>query len=121
MVSGTPLRGFPETTDKNGGEARLYIHIESKFEEDFAERIFTYHYRLFDRYKQPLISLVVLGDNDEKWRPQHYGYELAGCRLSFDFPVVKLLDYKEKWAELEQSKNPFSIIVRTGTGNTLVA
>jgi len=100
---------------KKGGEARLYIHIEiqSKFEEDFAERIFTYHYRLFDRYKQPLISLVVLGDNDKKWRPQHYGYELAGCRLSFEFPVVKLLDYQEKWAELEQSKNPFSIIVRT--------
>jgi hypothetical protein len=100
---------------KNGKEAKLYIHIEvqGQVEENFAERIFVYHYRLFDRYQQPLISLVVFGDDDEDWQPHSYGYELAGCRLSFEFPFVKLLDLKDKWDELEKSTNPFSIVVRT--------
>jgi hypothetical protein len=102
---------------KTGLEAKLYIHIEvqGQFEENFAERIFVYHYRLFDRYKQPLISLVVFGDEEEDWQPNFYGYELAGCRLSFEFPTTKLLDFKDekKWAELEKSNNPFSIVVRT--------
>jgi hypothetical protein len=38
-------------------------------------------------------------------------YELFNCRVSLDFPVVKLLDYREKQAELEASPNPFAIVV----------
>jgi hypothetical protein len=41
----------------------------------------------------------------------HYHYENFGCQLHFDFPIIKLIDYKEK--KLENIKNPFAIITRT--------
>lgn len=36
-----------------------------------------------------------------------------GQQVGIAFPVVKLLDYETQWSELEQSSNPFAIIVMT--------
>ena len=100
---------------KNGKDALLYIHIEVQAhkEEDFPERIFIYHYRLYDRYGRRVISLAILGDSNKDWKPKSYGYKLMGCSLSFRFPIVKLTDYKDKEKMLEKSNNPFAIVVRT--------
>ena len=99
---------------KNGPEIVLYIHIEvqSQKESNFPSRVFTYHYRLYDRYGPYVTSLVILGDEHEYWRPRSYHYETAGTELSFCFPMVKLLDYQDKWEELENSRNPFAMVVR---------
>ncbi|MCP4695433.1 MAG: cytosolic protein, partial [Gammaproteobacteria bacterium] len=95
---------------RNGKTAWVCAHVEvqGQFERNFNERMFVYHYRIFDRNKQQVISLAVLGDEQKNWRPDRYGYKLGGCKLSFRFPVVKLLDYKDKWDELEKDNSPFS-------------
>jgi len=100
---------------KNGQEAFLYIHIEvqGQFEENFAQRMFVYNYRLYDRYGQPILSLAIIGDKQEDWYPKRYSHAIDGCRVLFDFPIVKLWDYRKKWPKLEKSRNPFSIVVRT--------
>jgi hypothetical protein len=97
---------------KNGQAALLYIHVEvqSQVEDDFNKRMFIYHYRLYDRYQQPILSLAILGDDREDWRPDGFGYEVLGCYISFYFPTVKLLDYQEKLEELKPSRNPFAIV-----------
>ncbi len=98
---------------KTGQKAVLYIHIEvqSQYDANFSQRMFIYHYRLFDRYQLPVVSLAVLGDDDPKWKPNQYQYENFGCKLCFDFPNIKLLNYKQE--DLLQNKNPFAIITRT--------
>ncbi|MEW6494253.1 MAG: transposase [Cyanobacteriota bacterium] len=96
-----------------GEEAWVLVHIEvqSQEESDFAERMYVYNYRCFDRYRQPVISLAVLGDERAAWRPSFYGYALGGCEVSLKFPVAKLLDYETQWQSLEESTNPFAVIV----------
>lgn len=96
----------------NGGEDWVYIHIEvqGRRDEDFAKRMFTYHYRLFDRYERPLASLAVLADSRPGWRPTRYAYELFGSRIQLDFPTVKLLDYEPELESLLGQNNPFSIV-----------
>jgi hypothetical protein len=89
----------------------IHLEIQSQEESDFAERMFVYHYRLFDRYKRRIVSLAVLGDENATWRPEIFGYDLWGCELHFRFPIVKLLDYQTKWVELEASRNPFATVV----------
>ncbi|QXE23634.1 hypothetical protein B6N60_02324 [Richelia sinica FACHB-800] len=73
--------------------------------------MYTYNYRLFDRHKKRVISLAVLADEEANWRPSSYNYQLGGCRVSLDFPIAKLLDYEPSWSSLENSKNPFAIVV----------
>ena len=75
-------------------------------------RMFVYHYRIFDRFNQPILSVAILGDKSDSWRPHCFGYEKGECQLSFKFPIVKLIDYQERWEELEQSNNPFAAVVR---------
>lgn len=98
---------------KNGKETWLLIHLEiqSQVDPNFTKRMFSYHYRIFDRYNQEVVSLAILGDNQANWRPQEYSYGRWGCRLSLQFPIVKLLDYESRWSELEQSDSPFAVLV----------
>ena len=98
---------------KTGSEAWVLIHVEvqSQEESDFAERMFTYHYRIYDRYKRSVASLAVLGDERKNWRPDRFGYQLFGCEIEFTFPVVKLLDYQQQWSALQSSRNPFATVV----------
>jgi hypothetical protein len=99
---------------KNQEEVFLYIHVEiqGQVEANFAQRMFIYHYRLYDRYGAQVMSLAILRDDRADWQPQHYSYENFGCELSFRFPIVKLLNYNQQWADLERSHNPFAHVVR---------
>ncbi|MHC5858088.1 RpnC/YadD family protein [Nostoc sp.] len=97
----------------DGEEAWVLIHVEvqGQYDSQFAERMYTYNYRLFDRHKKRVISLAVLADEQANWRPSSYSYQLVGCRVSLEFPVAKLLDYEQGWETLEQTTNPFGVIV----------
>jgi hypothetical protein len=99
---------------KHGGEETwvlIHAEIQNQEESDFSKRIFVYYYRLLDRYDRPIASLAILGDDRKSWRPQPYQAELWGCEVNFRFPIVKLMDYESRWAELEASVNPFAIVV----------
>jgi len=97
----------------NGQISYLYIHIEiqSQWEANFPERIFYYNNRLCEKYNSIVESLVVFGDNNINWRPNQYSIQGIGITKTFTFPFVKLLDYIQKWSELEASRNPFATVV----------
>ncbi len=88
-----------------------HIEIQSQEESNFSDRMFVYYYRLRDRYNQKIASLAILGDERETWRTQPFQTELWGCRVLFEFPIIKLLDYAPRWSELEATRNPFEIAV----------
>ena len=95
-----------------GDESWVSVHIEVQgdAEDVFARRMFTYHYRLFDRYARPLASLAVLADDNPGWRPDGFGYEVFGCRMRLDFPAVKLLDRESDLDSLLESDNAFALV-----------
>ncbi|MFA7241466.1 MAG: hypothetical protein WC091_15240 [Sulfuricellaceae bacterium] len=84
-----------QVTLLTGAEEWLYIHVEVQGEREagFARRMFTYNYRLYDRFDRPIASLAVLADDHTHWRPDRFESEALGCRHHFEFPVVKLIDY----------------------------
>ncbi|HTU23186.1 MAG TPA: hypothetical protein VMG10_34440 [Gemmataceae bacterium] len=98
----------------DGEESWLLIHIEVQGwpEQDFAQRLFVYHYRIFDRYNRQVVTLAVLADDRANWRPDRFAYDVWGCRLDFQFPVLKLLDFVGREAILEASDNPFALVTR---------
>ena len=54
--------------------------------------MFTYYYRLLDRFDRPVVSLAILGDERPNWRPDRYETILWGYGAQFSFRAVKLLD-----------------------------
>jgi hypothetical protein len=98
---------------RDGEEVWVLIHVEVQSQEqsEFAERMYVYNNRIFDVYRRPVVSLAILADEKLSWRPDRYCYELWGCRVELQFPMVKLLDYSERMEELEGSNNPFAVMV----------
>ncbi|MFT4103123.1 MAG: transposase, partial [Burkholderiaceae bacterium] len=123
---GTELRGILREADagvrhadqlvqvhrKRGGPGWVYVHVEVQAtrKADFERRMFTYSYRLFERFGQPVASLAVLADPHRRWRPGGYGFELFGSRLWLSFPTVKLLDYEGDIDALLTDPNPFALV-----------
>ena len=98
---------------RNGDETWLLVHVEiqSQAQAIFAERMYVYNNRIFDRYRRRVVSLAILADERPSWRPTEYTYEIWGCRVLLRFPTVKLLDYRTQRESLERSNNPFAVMV----------
>ncbi len=52
-----------------GEEAWVLVHVEVQAQQQaaFAERMYVYNYRLYDRYRRPVASLAVLADEQPGW------------------------------------------------------
>ncbi len=103
LVGVTRIDGQPEWVV-------IHIEIQSQPQSEFAERMFLYHARLYERHRQPIASLALLADERPDWRPESFRYAVFGCRLALHFPVVKLLDWTGREARLEDSRNPFAVL-----------
>ena len=98
---------------KKGKELILLIHLEIQAmpEKNFPERMFIYAIRIFELFHQAPVSLAILCDGKHDWRPSRYSFITPGSSLDFQFTAVKLLDYETQWNRLEQSRNPFAVVV----------
>ena len=94
------------------GEQWVLVHLEVQGRHDraFAERMYVYNYRVYDRYRCPVASLALLADGSRAWRPSSFGWRLLGCELRLDFPVVKLRDFSDRIDELLTQENPFALV-----------
>ena len=97
---------------QDGSERWVYVHLEvqGSAQTEFAERMFVYHYRLYDRYRQPIASLALLADGTPHWRPSQFGYQALGCSIALHFPTAKLLDYAQDQNALYSNPSPFALV-----------
>ncbi len=100
---------------KDGSIRCLFIHIEVQGypDDDFPERMYVYNYRIYDHHRElneEVISLAILTDDDPGYRPDKYRVARWGFDHIMTFPVVKIIDYKNRLAELEKSNNPMAMV-----------
>jgi Domain of unknown function (DUF4351) len=88
----------------------LHVEVQSQYEAIFCERMFSYGLRIFDRFRVFPVCLAILCDDSRTWRPHQFNIDYPNTRLHFEFGMVKLLDLRDRWAELEASQNPFATV-----------
>ncbi|MBD3425698.1 MAG: hypothetical protein GF409_00545 [Candidatus Omnitrophica bacterium] len=98
----------------SGEEYLLYTHVEiqGRKEPQFAERLFQYAYRIYDRFWSFPVTLVVLTDTDPSFYPSYFEITSYGRYLRVDFQVTKLLYLEERRRELTLSDNPFAFVTK---------
>jgi len=104
-------KGFEFLDKELQGIVLIHIEVQGYKEQNFSNRIYIYNYRIYDRHGKEVISLALLTDADSQYRPTMFRVSRWGFELSFKFPIIKLIDYKDQWHRLEKSTNPFSIVV----------
>lgn len=97
----------------SGKDTWLLIHIEiqAQKEDEFELRMFTYNFRILDRYKVSAISLAILCDSDKDWNPSTFTFIHNDTVQYFKFGTAKLLKYQRRWKQLEASDNIFTNVV----------
>jgi hypothetical protein len=91
---------------RGGDERYLLVEVQAQPQEGFERRLYTYHYRIDDRFGLPPAAVVILADDDPDWRPTRYVVEVWRLRLAFEFEPVKLLDWEGRKEELRGHPNP---------------
>jgi hypothetical protein len=73
--------------------------------------MFTYFYRILDRFNKEVASIAIFTDNDPNYQPDKYEYHSLDTSNIFRFKTYKIkgLDI----AALENSNNPFAMVVLT--------
>lgn len=99
---------------KDGGARYILVHIEvqsQKGKGDLAERMYTYYYRINDKYHVPVTAIAILADGNKSYRPTIYDREYLGTRIRYEFNTYKIIDQDE--SDLRADPNPFSVVVLT--------
>jgi len=96
-----------------GSEQWILIHIEVQGYNDkhFAQRMFTYFYRIFDKYNKPITAFAIFTEENKQFKPNVFEQEFLGTRLRYEFNIYKVIDQSEE--ELSQSNNPFAQVILT--------
>ena len=99
----------------NGDMMSLFVHVEiqSQKEKTFAKRMFWYNTEIKKRFDRPVVSIAVLADETNSWKPDEYCDNWYNCYTEIGFLVVKLLDYRCEIEGLASSENPFSALILT--------
>ena len=100
-----------QVTLGSGVEKWIYVHValQGGWHPSFAQRMFVYNNRLYDRFERPIACLVVLVD-DGNCKSGHFEFEALGCRHTLSWPVVALTDYVNQLENPEVVGNPFTLI-----------
>ena len=111
---------YPKSVDKlvkvftkDGKEEWILVHVEVQGYKDheFAERMFTYFYRIRDSFGKRVRSIVIFTDSHKGFHPKQYVYEDDDTSVVFKYKTYKVIDQDP--AELELSDNPFAWVILT--------
>src|SRR5436190_7320522 len=114
MVGKTFVDKLMKVKSLEGKDEVVLIHIEvqGQKEEEFSKRLFQYYCKLFTKYDQSILTLAILTDSNQSWHPKDYQRDVFDFSvLTFNFKTHKLIDYRTKKQTLEESDNPFSMVV----------
>jgi predicted transposase/invertase (TIGR01784 family) len=102
-----------KVTLKDGNEKWFLVHIEVQGYRDktFEERMFTYYYRIKDKYQREITAWAILTDQFKSYKPVAFKSDFLGTSLTYHFNTFKILEQDQKI--LESSNNPFAIVVLT--------
>lgn len=97
---------------KKGIEHWVLIHIEVQgyHDKDFAERMFIYYYRIYDRYRKKIAALAIYTDDSPSFHPTEFSVDFLNTKLRYEFDTYKL--YNKTVIDFDNQKNnPFAIIM----------
>jgi Domain of unknown function (DUF4351) len=99
----------------DGKEKVLLVHIEvqSYADTDFAERMVIYYYRIFEKYKQRVMSVALITERSAENISNVYEVHEDDFHFRFEFPLVKISSYADQLETLATGNNPFAFVVLT--------
>ena len=95
----------------DGDERYLHGEVQGQKEAGFERRIHIYNSRIDDKFGLPVVSFVLLIDDDADWLPDRYEATLCGKTRHLEFHSRKIIAWLGKEEELKAHPNPVGLFV----------
>lgn len=66
------------TKDEKEEWILVHVEVQGYKDDDFAFRMFTYFYRILDKYRKPVTAIAILTDTNKNFHPTAYHYNFLG-------------------------------------------
>lgn len=95
---------------REGNEEWILLHLEVQnvYQQDFPQRMFTYYYRIFDKYHKRISAYAIFTGASPKDDTDTYEEEFMGTSIRYRFNTFKIMDQDEN--DLLRSNNPFALV-----------
>ena len=96
---------------KGGGEQWMLIHVEVQGykDEDFAQRMFQYFYRIYDKYGKAPLGLAIYTDRHVHLHKRQFIHELFDTKVTYSFKSYSIISQHPE--DLRHSGNLFGLIL----------
>ncbi len=96
---------------KDGKEEWILVHIEVQGYKDihFPERMFTYYYRILDKYNKPITAFAIFTDDSFRLSPDKFERSFLGTSIRYEYNIYKIVEQNEQ--ELLNNNNPFAVVI----------
>lgn len=74
---------------KKGSQWFLFhIEVQGYSDPNFGERMFTYYYRIRDKYQMNVTSWAFFTDNRKNYHPTNFEESFLGTKINFEFNTL---------------------------------
>jgi hypothetical protein len=87
----------------------LHLEVQHRYNKDFAERMYGYFNRLYERYKRPITAYVIFTEPGGLKRDNVFKMNCNGTTLEYTFNTYKIALQDPQ--ALMQHTNPFALVV----------
>jgi hypothetical protein len=96
---------------KDDSEKWILIHVEIQGygDRNFSQRMFTYYYRILDKYHKDITAIAIFTDSNKNYNPGRYEANFYQTKITYEYRTYKVLAQKEE--ELLKLKNPFGLVI----------
>ena len=104
-------------TKLKGEEGIILVHVESQaqYQANFAERMFIYFSRLYQKYRSRIFPIAIFSYDQIKDEPDNFNIKFPFLYvLDFNFHIVELK--KKPWQEYIKSDNPVAAALLSKMG-----
>ncbi len=89
----------------------IHIEVQGYVDLNFGKRMFTYFYRILDKYGMPTTALAIFTDDNMQFHPKSYEINHFGTRNVYEFNTYKLLEKQPE--DFHDIDNPIAVVLET--------
>ena len=96
---------------RDGQERWMLIHLEVQGDsgKDFARRMFTYYYRILDRFNQPVTAIAIFTGRNRANMQSKFEDHCLGTHILYQYNIINIRDYPDEL--LINNENPFALVM----------